>query len=129
MGTSICYRCDNCGYDMEEVQGYGFDYPSLCEETAQKMKNGDCGEEAKNLLNEYPETFVDCEYIPMQCTQCKKYDSRLSLTVHILGRKDMKYHHKCSHCGGDMKRLKDNEVRVCPVCGSKLTEYMNIIWD
>ena len=162
MGVILCYICPECGYRFGGNFGVGMMFPLAYMETAEEMKNGEKGEEAKKFFAEHPDGAVNCKYVLMRCTECGQYDCREDLTMYVpkegythnipKGKCSVampfsgcdyvsdyeleecytvfaEYPHKCEKCGGNMKILRDDDVKTCPDCGAELEEHECGCWD
>jgi len=152
MGSGLVMRCPKCGYEFSRMEGIGMLFPMAYEETVQKAKVGELGEELKLFFEKNPHGALNVEQVTLCCDQCGELSIDKDLTMYISkNSKDphvsdndkyifeeelkrdylevMKYPHKCGKCGGDMHRVNSDEILKCPECKVKMEEVTKICWD
>ena len=83
MGHGHYYHCEKCNLDFEGIYGVGMMFPMLYEETIQKGKAGQLGEDIKHFLAENPDGVLDVSYAPYICKKCGTLESELVLTMYL----------------------------------------------
>ena len=58
MGRGTEYKCNKCGYGFITHSGVGMLFPAQYEQTVNKAKAGDLGEEIKRFFEEHPDDLV-----------------------------------------------------------------------
>ena len=87
MGNGIKLECKKCGFDITASLGIGFLYPIVCEKTLQRIKDGEFGDEFKDLANNTPNAAVHQEESLFVCDKCGDIvvDDVIDLCVPIKG--------------------------------------------
>lgn len=83
MGMGYGWECPDCKYSFGANVGVGFLYPKVYEETIEAAKNGEFGNELKELLSAHPDAAIDPEVVILQCCDCGEYDSRPILNAYV----------------------------------------------
>jgi len=155
MGNGYTIRCRKCSYEYQAMLGFGMLFPTVYENSVKAIREGKLGEDYRKFFEEHKDAAVNCEACAAVCTGCGKFatvpDYGLYLPKKETGgtgfgcvmaedlkkdyRQVMKYDHKCSACGGELKvidlldELSENALK-CPECGGEmyLTEDL-LMWD
>ncbi len=152
MGSGTVMRCPKCGFEFQRMEGVGMLYPIVYEETMKKAREGELGEILKDFFDKNPDGVLNVEQVALCCDQCGSLSLDKDLTMYI-PKNDrvqnsvedksyifeeeleydyleiMKYPHKCEKCGGNMHRIKDDEILKCPDCKVTMEEVTQILWD
>ena len=132
--------------------GIGMAFPLVYKETVEAIKNGDHGEEMREVFLSRDDVAVDAENYLYYCEKCGRWEVTKDMSVYA--RKDGKKidfefnidtdeyallkraEHKCPDCGKVMKRHfpADGydcviEELPCPECGTKNSPSGGIMWD
>ncbi len=146
MGDGYIYKCEKCGTEYHVFTGAGMAYPRVYKETVKAIKNGDHGEELKEIFLARNDVAVDAENHLYYCEKCGKWEVTEDMSVYY--RKDgaktdfafmvdtdkeyallKKAEHKCPDCGSEMTRDPDIEELACPNCGTKNRPSVEVMWD
>lgn len=83
MGIGLSLICPNCGYEFFAQLGCGFKYPWVCHQLIQKARAGAYGAEWQDLVETYPGTFLDGDFVLLRCENCGSFDNEALLTAYI----------------------------------------------
>ncbi len=124
MSTSVKHTCMSCGYEYIYYKGKGLLYPVALQETIEKAKAGELGEEIQKFFEEHPDGTINAEEVSVCCDECGflAHDKDLTMYATKEDEKNQKeyarYKHKCSKCGGNMHIITDGRMQLfCPTCG------------
>ena len=157
MGHGFSWICPNCGYAFSAEVGVGFRYPWVCHQLIQKARAGAYGAEWQDLVETYPGTFLDGEFVLLRCENCGSFDNEALLTAYIPKDAELQakpltekqwivpekegyelygtYEHRCKHCGGKMRAFSEQEIiekkvdEICPRCKTALKLKDFYCWD
>ncbi len=90
MGNGYRFHCEKCNVDFDAIEGVGMMFPMLYEETIQKGKAGQLGEDIQHFLAENPDGALDVSYAPYFCKKCGTLESKLILTMYLPKNKEYK---------------------------------------
>ena len=83
MGSGLVMRCPKCGYEFSRMEGIGMLFPMAYEETVQKAKVGELGEELKLFFEKNPHGALNVEQVTLCCDQCGALSNNMDLTMYI----------------------------------------------
>ncbi len=148
MGAGLQKKCPKCGYTIDFSEGVGFLYPTIYDETVQKAKDGELGEDLQTFFKEHEDGMINAENVTLCCEDCGYLTMDKDLTMYVPGdAKDVegdkyipmlipsnyevysRYTHKCEKCDGKMKRVSMYDQLLCPKCKTPLEDEMEIMWD
>jgi len=158
MGHGFSWICPNCGYEFSAQLGFGFRYPWVCHQLIQKARAGAYGAEWQDLVESYPGTFLDGEFVLLRCENCGSFDNEALLTAYIPKDAELQakplteklwivvpekegyelygtYEHRCKDCGGKMRVFSEEEYfekkveKICPHCKTALERNDVYLWD
>ena len=132
MGHGFSWICPNCGYAFSAQLGFGFRYPWVCHQLIQKARAGAYGAEWQDLVETYPGTFLDGEFVLLRCENCGSFDNEALLTAYIPKDAELQakpltekqwigvpekegyelygaYEHRCKDCGGKMRPFRNKK--------------------
>ena len=123
MGYGEEFKCSKCGYEYMYGVGVGFMFPKVYEELLESVKEGDYGEEWKELVLKTDNIAIDAETYLYCCKSCGNWKTEEGLSLYV--PKDMetlkkKTEEKGSWCVAfDFKEAKY-------VTSEELKEYFSI---
>lgn len=158
MGNGLSWICPNCGYEFSVQLGFGFRYPWVCHQLVQKARAGAYGAEWQDLVEAYPGTYLDGEFVLLRCENCGSFDNEALLTAYIPKDAELQekpltekqwigvpekegyelygvYEHRCKDCGGKMRVFLEQELfekkddEICPRCKTALKLKDFYWWD
>lgn len=142
-----------CGYSFLALLGTGFVYPSVYQETVEKAKSGELGDELKEFFETHPNGAINAETVLLRCKKCGALEEDKALDMYLpkKGKETdnesaaplprsipegyvlhKRYPHKCDRCCGEMENLGDMNKPIalkCPECGSKPQTEQTIDWN
>ena len=83
MGVGYDLVCQKCGYSFEAWLGIGRMYPAVYEETVQKGKRGELGEELQKFLLENPSGAIDISCVVGACKKCGELHNIDDLSMYL----------------------------------------------
>ncbi|WP_022765267.1 hypothetical protein [Butyrivibrio sp. XPD2006] len=83
MGGGCRYKCLKCGYSFTAMNGFGFSFPVIYEETVQKAKAGELGETIKTFFDEHTNGAINAENVTLCCNECGNLAQGKDLTMYI----------------------------------------------
>lgn len=158
MGLGLSWICPNCGYEFFAQLGCGFSYPRVCHRLVQKARVGAYGAEWQDLVETYPGTFLDGDFVLLRCENCGSFDNEALLTAYIPKDAELQakpipekqwivvpekegyelygaYEHRCKDCGGKMRAFSEQDIlgkkvdEICPHCKTALKLKDFYCWD
>ena len=138
MGEGHEIKCKNCGNEYAVTTGIGIAFPIVYEETVERIRDGEYGEELKDLFLSKPYLAVNCEndlfvcdcghwvteenldiYEPIEEELKRKRESAGAIHGYVMWEdlkedyKLIRHHvHVCPECGKEMKRIKRPDYYV-----------------
>lgn len=136
MGNTYEISCKKCGYAIRIIEGAGFLFPMIYQDTVKKMKKGELGEQAQVFFANHPDGAINCDMTLAQCKGCGEYFETYDWSMHLPkpeiqlpdGASDAEWQDEKSNLTEDyvMPRELDEEYDLyekfnhpCPKCGSK----------
>ena len=140
MGSIYRVKCTKCKKAENATFGFGFKYQDLCDETMQKMKDGEFGEKYAKIIKDNPDSIINCDSVVFVCKECNKWFTDIAMNIHKkdiygyleLGKMIKKFERTCKNCGSKkliMLAYFDDNIMKCNNCGGKLKETNHIMWD
>ena len=83
MGSGVGFKCSKCGHKYSYGTGVGFLFPMVYEELLTSVKEGEYGEEWKNLALKNENVAIDAEIHLYCCKSCGGWDTEKGLTLYV----------------------------------------------
>lgn len=83
MGLGYIKKCCKCGYKIDCYEGTGMYFPLQYEETVQKAKNGELGDDLKIFFSEHEDGALNAERVLLCCEECGFLANKKELTMYI----------------------------------------------
>ncbi len=83
MGIAYTKKCSKCNYSLYVSDGVGFMFPKVYEETIEKARKGELGQELKRFLEEHVDGAIDASYSIFRCNHCGELANYMNLTMYI----------------------------------------------
>ena len=83
MGNSYEMKCQKCGYDFKRLEGVGFLFPTVYQETVRKAKDGELGKEIQDFFKENETGAINAENVTLCCDKCGHLSKGKDLTMYI----------------------------------------------
>jgi len=87
MGVGVEKKCTKCGFEFTTYTGVGMMFPYVYQETTEKARRGDLGDEMKQFFMEHPDGAIDAENVTLCCDDCGHLSCGQDLTMFIPGEK------------------------------------------
>lgn len=143
MGVMYSVKC-KCGFGAKYFSNVGKMDASLKNELEKKAKDGEYGEEIKELFEKYPDGYLDQTmglYVCDECGEsksehCLDFCRKVRQTGATLGERISvikEYKHTCDKCGSEMRKITNKEITnrktKCPKCGKDATVSGTNYWE
>lgn len=83
MGNAYTKKCCKCDYIFHASDGVGFLFPKVYDETLEKAKSGELGQELKAFLEEHEDGAIDASMSVFRCNNCGELANYINLTMYI----------------------------------------------
>ena len=82
MGSGIVLRCDNCNKEFTFDLGIGFMFPMVFEELAAAIRNGDYGDEWKEIIESGSYIVPNAEKYLFYCEKCGNWEIAMDASLY-----------------------------------------------
>ena len=83
MGRGSIKKCHKCGYEIHCFNGIGMLFPLAYEETVQKAKDGEFGENIEVFYRKHEDGAINAERVTLCCDGCGFLTNEEDLTMYI----------------------------------------------
>lgn len=83
MGSIYDIYCEKCKYAIRINEGIGFLFPVVYQDTVDKMKKGELGEQAKAFFENHPDGAINGALTLAQCKECGEYFEAYDWSMYI----------------------------------------------
>lgn len=129
MGQGYSYKCKNCNYTLEYLQGVGFMFIMEAEKLLSDMQTGKMGKRFMIAANEASLPEVEHSRELYICDECGELRPDMKLELRDAGKLLLVKQHRCGRCRTRMRIVKKNEKIKCPNCGKPLVIGDMLLWD
>lgn len=129
MGQGFSYKCNNCDYTLEYMQGIGYLYPLEADKMLMEMKQGKFGKRFMEAANKATAPKVEFSRELYRCGKCDELRPNLKIVLYDDGKVIASKRQVCSKCHRQMSVVKSNRDLKCPKCKSTLVIGNMIMWD
>lgn len=129
MGQGYTFRCEQCEYSIEYLQGVGFMFYKEAEDILSDMKAGKMGKGFMEAANNAATPTINHSRELYRCMKCGELrpDMKIALCDGEAVIKEKQ--HVCGKCRSKMRVVKNIEKVKCPHCGKKLELAGILMWD
>lgn len=129
MGQGYSYRCENCNYLIEYLQGVGFMFFIEAEKILADMQSGKMGKQFMKMSNEASTPGVVHSRELYKCDDCGELRPDMKVELRDAGKLLLEKQHRCGKCRAKMRVVEENEKIKCPNCGKPLVIGDMLLWD
>ncbi|MDD2381447.1 MAG: hypothetical protein WCY58_09675 [Mariniphaga sp.] len=138
MGRAYTYRCDNCGFEEQFNEGYGFlIHPQSLDEyfkSREILFHHKTHQVLRRLINQKENILVDAGFKIFRCPHCHLLFNKISVTVTDHEKVIHKSEFRCNRCKARLKLTNIHRLKkaVCPVCKKsafRIDQRKMILWD
>ena len=137
MGSMFRFKHKACGFEYKHFDGAGFMSMELEREAADKIANGEMGQDWQQILAENPKAKVSVLNTLCYCPKCKEYHSLPQIKIQVLEEVNDEEEYKvlkketlyCPKCKAEAEEQENLFSVPCPVCGKKIKGEFAGLWD
>jgi len=129
MGQGCTFRCEQCDYVIEYLQGVGFLFYKEAEDILADMKSGKMGKKVMEAANAATNPEVNHSRELYRCKKCGELRPDMRIELYDEGKQLLSKQHRCGKCHSEMEIVKNTEKLKCPQCGKPLALTDVLMWD
>ena len=129
MGQGYSYRCEECDYTIEYLQGVGFMFIMEAEKLLSDMQTGKMGKRFMTAVSAASMPEVEHSRELYKCDSCGELRPDMKIVLSDGGKLLIEKQHRCGKCRAKMRVVKHNEKIKCPNCGKPLVIGNMLMWD
>lgn len=129
MGQGYSYRCKECNYTIDYLQGVGFMFIVEAEKILSDMQTGKMGKRFMAMSNEASMPEVEHSRELYKCDDCGELRPDMKIELRDGRKLLLEKQRRCGKCHAKMRVVKKNEKLRCPICGKPLVIGDILMWD